>query len=149
MKKSLIALLFSLGFTSASYAQTPCMPPAPDWNRLAERLGLETQQFDAFVTVMTAEHSKREALRKTTHDDMKTGMDAIDQETITSLANVLTEDQLAAFESLQSDMRRHRPGPPPPGDMNRPAQRRGQPPPQDNQCQPSPNVPPQNDNAGA
>lgn len=125
MKKSLIAALFSLSFSVVAHAQMPCPPPTPDWNRLATRLGLESSQFDAFSTVMEAEHEKRQALHKQTFDDMKVGMDAIDQETLEKLASILTEDQLAALEALQTDMRRHRPGPPPLNSDDRPVGGKG------------------------
>lgn len=113
MKKSLIAVLFSLGFAASAQAQMPCPPPPPDWDRLATRLGLEDSQRDDFSGVMEAEHEKRQALHQQSFDTMKTGMDAIDQETLEKLVGILTEDQLAALEALQTDRRRHRPGPPP------------------------------------
>lgn len=135
MKKTVIAALFSFGFITGAQAQAPCPPSAPDWDRLATRLGLEYDQREDFSAVMEAEHEKREAVHQQAFDDMKEGMEAIDQETLEKLANVLSEDQLAALEALQTDMRRHRPGPPR-NEGDRPTGERGRMPPRNGACQP-------------
>ncbi|HTD28877.1 MAG TPA: periplasmic heavy metal sensor [Xanthomonadaceae bacterium] len=83
-------------------------PKGPPMNEIASAVGLKDAQRAAVQAALEQHHAAMMAL----HDSMRSKHDALDQQLHTSLAKVLTPDQLTRFDSWQKT---HRPPPPPDG----------------------------------
>jgi hypothetical protein len=97
-------------------------PKGPPMDEITRAVGLKDTQRASVQSILEQHHAAMMAL----HDSMRSKHDALDQQFHTSLAKVLTPDQLSRFDSWQQT---HRPPPPPdgPGGQGGQGDRRGPP----------------------
>ena len=109
--KSLIhhmVLVLALGtlLTGASMAFACEGKRQPNFERLAEKLGLQENQVDSFVAIMEEHHQKRRQIKQAQTDNKRELMSQHRQALLTALGAVLDEQQLADFEQHLQDRRR-------------------------------------------
>jgi Spy/CpxP family protein refolding chaperone len=71
---------------------------------LIEALEITEDQEDLFVMIMEALHEKRMSIReqyRDTHEEERSLMSALDEETLTILQDVLTTEQLETFTAME------------------------------------------------
>jgi hypothetical protein len=85
-----IAFALLLAVAGASAAQPPMMDMTARWEKLATTLGLDDAQTETFLSVMTAQDTRMRSY----HDEMKTKMDSLREETLSELGETLSADQL-------------------------------------------------------
>jgi hypothetical protein len=86
-----IAFTLLLATSGASLAQPPTAEDVTArWEKIAQTLGLDDAQTDTFLSVMNAQDTKRRSY----HEEMKTKMDTLRDETISELGETLSADQL-------------------------------------------------------
>ena len=87
---TLLLAINGLAISGLSFAQPPTADITARWEKLAQTLGLDDAQADTFLTVMNAQDTKMRSY----HEEMKTKMDALRDETISELGETLSADQL-------------------------------------------------------
>lgn len=89
--------------------QHPPVPPAPDWNKLADDLNVYDSQRTSFISIMTRQHEQRMQMQRKLHEQMRElmrgQMEAMDRDVRKQLASVLAQEQLQRFEQLMSERR--------------------------------------------
>lgn len=71
---------------------------------LIETLEITADQEDLFVTIMKAQHEKRMSIHeqyKDIHEEERSLMTSLDEDTLTLLQDVLTTEQLETFASME------------------------------------------------
>jgi len=97
-KKTYMAALLLFGFAVSSLAFSNDKRE-PDFNRLADKLELVDYQKAEFISVMKIQHEKRQALKEVAREDRKSVMEQHHSETLSSLSEVLNDEQLGSFEA--------------------------------------------------
>jgi len=86
-----IAFSLLLLISGASFAQPPMAADlTARWEKLATTLGLDDAQTEIFLSVMNAQDTKMRSY----HEEMKTKMDTLRDETFGELGETLSADQL-------------------------------------------------------
>jgi Spy/CpxP family protein refolding chaperone len=71
---------------------------------LIEALDITADQEDSFTTIMDAQHEKRMSIReqyRDIHEEERSLMTSLDEDTLTLLQDVLTTEQLETFASME------------------------------------------------
>jgi cytochrome c553 len=97
-----IALALML-VSGASFAHPPAVDMNTRWEKMASNLGLDEAQTTTFLSVMNTQHAKRRGY----HEEMKSRMTALHEETIKELSATLTSEQLEQFKSAVPPKRHH------------------------------------------
>jgi hypothetical protein len=101
-----IAFALLLAVAGVTAAQPPMIDMTARWEKLATSLGLDDAQTETFLSVMTAQETKMRSY----HNEMKTKMDALQEETLSELGGTLSADQLeklkVALTPRERDARR-------------------------------------------
>ncbi|MFK7888952.1 MAG: hypothetical protein AB8G16_19005 [Gammaproteobacteria bacterium] len=74
---------------------------APDFSRLADRLGLDAAQSEQFTAAMAAQHERNKARLEPLRAQMKQARAEISQETNATASSYLTPEQMEKFERMQ------------------------------------------------
>jgi hypothetical protein len=108
MKKAMIVLLslVTLGFTHQALARGPY--GARSMERLTEALNLEQSQVGQVEQILKEQRDKRQALWETQREQMRPQMQAIHDETVERLRNVLSAEQLQTFLDIAKERRTER-----------------------------------------
>jgi Spy/CpxP family protein refolding chaperone len=74
---------------------------APDFDRVAERLGLDEAQTEQFSAAMQAQHERNQARIAPLREQMQQLRAEIQQETNATASGILTPEQMEKFERMQ------------------------------------------------
>jgi len=87
---------------SAESGERPNHKPGPE--HLIEALQVTEDQQDMFVTIMKAQHEKRMSIHEQyrgNHEEERSSMTSLHEETLVLLQDVLTAEQLEAFATME------------------------------------------------
>ncbi len=99
--KHLSILAFALILTQSALAERPHQRPAPNIERLSERLQLTTDQMDAVESIMSEHHAFMQENAEQSRESARQQRTA----TRERLIGVLDEEQMETFDSMAE--RRH------------------------------------------
>lgn len=104
--RSLVAvcLFTSISMMASAQSQGDERPDKPGPQHLIEALQVTEDQQDSFLTVMNAQHEKRMSIHeqyRDNHEEERTLMTALYEETLTLLQDVLTAEQLETFTTME------------------------------------------------
>lgn len=87
---------------SGESGERPNHKPGPE--HLIEALQVTEDQQDMFVTIMKAQHEKRMSIHEQyrgNHEEERSSMTSLHEETLVLLQDVLTAEQLEAFATME------------------------------------------------
>lgn len=73
----------------------------PDFDRVAERLGLDAAQAEQFSAAMLEQQERNKARIAPLREQMMQAREEIKQETMATASGILTPEQMEKFEQLQ------------------------------------------------